>query len=189
MVWSCDKPRQSIKKQRRHFADKDVYSQIYGFSVIMYKCESWTIKKAEHWINDAFFFFSNDAFELWCWRRLLRVLGRKEIKPVNPKENQPWIFSERTDAKAGHLVQRADSLEKNLMLGNIEGKRRRGQQKMRGLDNIANSVDMNLSKLWEIVEDRGAWHAAVHGVTKNWTWLNDWTTTIVWPRAAWLTSH
>ena len=106
----------------------------------------------------------------------------KEIKPVNPKENQPWIFIGRTDAETpilGPPEWRATSLEKTLMLGKIEGQMRRGWQRMRWLDSITDSVDMNLSNLWEIVENRGAWHPAVHGVTDQ-TWLRNWTTKLTW---------
>ena len=111
-------------------------------------------------------------------------LDSKEIKPVDPKGNQPWIFIGRTDAEAetpvlSHLMWRTGSLEKTLMLGKIEGWRRRGQQRMRWLDSITKSVDVNLSKLWEIVEERGAWSATIHGDTKSQTWLSNWTTTIV----------
>ena len=121
----------------------------------------------------------------WCvWivvleKTLESPLDCKEIKPVNFKGNEPWIFIRRTDAEVEapilcHLIQRANSLEETLMLGKIEGKRRRGQHRMRWLSSITNSMDMNLSKLWETVRDRGPWHAIVHRVTKSQTWLSDW---------------
>ena len=143
------------------------------FPIVIHGCENWTIKKAEHQ--------RTGAFELWCYRRLLRIpwTARRSNQSIL-KEISPEYSLERLILKLqyfGHLMWRANSLEKTLMLGKVEGKSKRGQQRMRWLDNVINSMDMSLSKLWEIVEDRGAWRVVVNRVTKSWTWLSNWMTT------------
>ena len=166
-------PREHIKKQRHYFADKGPSSQSYGFPVVMYGCDSWTIKKAEC--------CRTYIFDLWCWRKLSKIpcnarrSDQSFLKEISSEYSLEILMLKLKLQYFGHLNWRNDSLEKTLMLGKIEDRTKRGQQRMSCLDDITNSLDMNLSKILEMVNYREAWPCSVHVITKSQRRLRNWT--------------
>ena len=171
------KPWQCVEKKRHYSATKVCIVKAMVFPVVTYSCESWTVKKAEHQ--------STEAFKLWCWRRLLKVpwtarrSNQSTLREINSEYSLEGLMLKLKFQYFGHLMWTDNSLEKSLMLGKIGSRRRRGRQRMRWLDGIIDTMNMNLGKLQEMMRDREAWRASIHGVAKSQAWLGNWTTTLI----------